>query len=110
MKISKTQLEKGTTNDELADNGFVYEHIVEVEPTLDQLLKAPTYEGMTDEQIKKIVEYKENIAYENGKLDERSKKLDEMEQNLISAVESAKESANAQFEQAVALTPKFEEV
>lgn len=108
MKISKATYEKGTTNNELNENGFVYENIVEVEPTLDQLLKAPSYEGMTHEQIQSIIDYKEQIAYDKGKTDEEVKRLDELEKNLIEAVSSAREAADANFKAAISAQPEFE--
>lgn len=110
MKISKTTYEKGTTNNELNENGFVYENIVEVEPTLDQLLKAPSYEGMTSEQIQSIIDYKEQIAYEKGKTDEEVKRLDELESSLIDAVNAAREAADANFKAAISAKPEFETV
>lgn len=110
MKISKTTYEKGTTNNELNENGFVYENIVEVEPTLDQLLKAPSYEGMTSEQIQSIIDYREQIAYEKGKTDEEVKRLDELESSLIDAVNAAREAADANFKAAISTKPEFETV
>ena len=110
MKINKTEYEKGSSYKELDENGFIYENIVEVEPTLDQLLKAQSYEGMTSEQIQMIIDYKEQIAYDKGKTDEEVKKLDELESNLIGAVNAAREAADANFKAAISAKPAFETV
>lgn len=37
---------------------------------LEILANENTYQGMTDEEIQSIVDYKEHIAYQNGRADE----------------------------------------
>jgi hypothetical protein len=63
--------------------------------TIDELMKLGTYQGMTDEEIERVMTYRERMAA----LMERN---DGAARTIERAQRSAEERANAQYEQAQA--------
>ena len=84
--------------------------IIEQPRDIDTLLKSTTYQGMTDEEIKMIVDFTAETNYQRGyadaRVDNESDRLKLMQAHLK---EQAAKS-EAAFNAAILSTVKFEEV
>lgn len=78
--------------------------------TIDELLRLDTYQGMTDDEIERVMAYRESVAVMAERNDGAAKAIER-------AQRSAEERANAQYEQAQAnfrlacsISPTFRKV
>lgn len=78
--------------------------------TIDELLRLDTYQGMTDDEIERVMSYRERAAVMAERNDGAAKAIER-------AQRSAEERANAQYEQAQAnfrlacsISPTFRKV
>ena len=77
---------------------------------LDSLLKSTTYQGMTDEEIQAIIDYKLQ-ALEKRLTDEFESRLQVREQSeLYAATMSCAEQANRAFDRAMNLHVNYQNV
>lgn len=84
--------------------------IIEQPKKLDTLLKSTTYQGMSDEEIKRIIDYWKETCYESGRIDERNSSVTAALNNLLAQNKELAAQAEAAFNNAVMSTVKFEEV
>lgn len=77
---------------------------------IDALLKSSTYQGMTDEEIQALIDYKLQ-ALETTLRNEFAEELQKREQSeLYNATVAAAEGANEAFERALSLHVNYQSV
>lgn len=72
--------------------------------TIDELIRLGTYQGMTDEEINRLMEYKAKVAAERADSEARARELDAQIAQMQADAKAAREQAQAAFEKACALT------
>ena len=72
--------------------------------TIDELLHLGTYQGMTDEEITRVINYNAKIAAERADSDARKRELEQQLQTMQEESAKARAEAQAAFEKACALT------
>lgn len=96
-----------------SDGGIVQEmpEISSDEPrSLETLLKSTTYQGMTDEEIGRIIDYRCEQSYMDGYNAAREEYNEEQSQAMREHWQKQAETAEAAFNAAVMSTVKFQEV
>lgn len=96
-----------------SDNGIVQEmsEISSDEPrSLETLLKSTTYQGMTDEEIGRIIEYRCEQSYLDGYNAAREEYNDAQSKAMREHWQKQAETAEAAFNAAVMSTIHFQEV
>lgn len=78
--------------------------------SLESLLKSQTYQGMTDEEIGRIVDYRCELSYNQGYNDARAEYNDEQAQAMREHWHQQAEIAESAFNAAVMSAIKFQEV
>lgn len=84
--------------------------IIEQPRDLDTLLKSTTYQGMTDEEIKMIIDFTASANYERGYTDARVDNESDRLKLMQAHLEEQAAKAEAAFNNAILSTVKFEEV
>ncbi len=77
---------------------------------LDALLKAETYQGMTDEEIDAIIDYKVERAKSDATISKDMEAQQAIMKELMSAQAASGESARAAFQAALDDPTAYEEV
>lgn len=78
--------------------------------SLESLLKSQTYQGMTDEEIGRIIEYRCELAYRDGYNAAREEYNEEQAHAMREHWQKQAETAEAAFNAAVMSAIKFQEV
>lgn len=75
---------------------------------LDDLLMAETYQGMSDRDINRIIEYKSRLAYEQGRVSETITALREYQAEQRERYAQAAQVAEAAFNAAIESSVRFQ--
>ena len=78
--------------------------------SIDELSRLGTFQGMTDEEIQRLMDYNANVAAERADAEARQREHAETLKALQDESAKAREQAQAAFEQACALNPAFKSV
>lgn len=84
--------------------------IIPIERDLDTLLKLDTYQGMSDDEIKKIIGYLVDLARQQAVATAAEADAEFLTRNLQQTSAAQLEQAQANFERACSLNPGFKEV
>lgn len=83
--------------------------IIPIERDLDTLLKLDTYQGMSDDEIKKIIGYLVDLARQQAVATAAEADAEFLTRNLQQTSAAQLEQAQANFERACGLNPGFKE-
>lgn len=72
--------------------------------TIDELLRLGTYQGMTDEEITRVINYNAKIAAERADSEARKREMEQQLQTMQEESAKARAEAQAAFEKACSLT------
>lgn len=78
--------------------------------TLDELLKMETYQGMTDDELRLLFAYKEQIAYKNGLNTGRDIAVQQEYNSYMDASLQKMLDASRAYERAISSVPVFKAV
>ena len=84
--------------------------IIPIERDMDTLLKLDTYQGMSDDEIKKIIGYLVDLARQQAVATAAEADAEFLARNLQQTSAAQLEQARANFERACNLNPGFKEV
>lgn len=84
--------------------------IIPIERDLDTLLKLDTYQGMSDDEIKKIIGYLVDLARQQAVAVVAEADAEFLDRNLRQTSAAQLEQALVNFERACILNPRFREV
>lgn len=75
--------------------------------SVQELLKLDTYQGMSDDEIQSIVDYRSKTSYTQGKADARTAAIDAGYESLKATSETAYQSISDSLAQALNLRAAF---
>lgn len=78
--------------------------------SIDELSRLDTFQGMTDEEIKLLMDYRAKVAAERADAEARQREHAETLKTLQNEAEKTREQAQAAFENACSLNPGFKSV
>lgn len=84
--------------------------IIEEPRSIDVLLKCNTYQGMTDEEIQRLIDWYKDTAYKDALNDASLELLKENHEELMQRINDIADKSEAAFNTAVASTVKFQTV
>lgn len=84
--------------------------IIEQPRDLDTLLKSTTYQGMTDEEIQRIIDFTADMNYKKGYAEARIENEEDRMKLIQEHYKEQAAKAEAAFNAAIMSTIKFEEV
>lgn len=77
---------------------------------LDDLLRLPSYQGMTDDEIRLVIAYKVMNAYNVQRIKHEQELNEARIAEIAAQAKIARESSEADFKRALDLVPSFESV
>ena len=77
---------------------------------LNELLKLDTYQGMTDDEIKLVMAWKETMAYRNAANDAAREELSTAYESMVEKLDAAAKAAQESFERACSIAPAFQRI
>jgi len=78
--------------------------------SIDELSRLDTFQGMTDEEIQRLMDYRAKIAAERADSEARQREQAETLKTLQDEAAKTREQAQASFEAACAINPGFKSV
>ena len=78
--------------------------------TLEELLNASTFQGMTDEEIQRIIDYRCSAAADAARIEADHAALEDAVTNMRDCANRSRAHSKALFDAAVAMTPIFRTV
>lgn len=90
------------------NNDIVYTNKAKAKPrSLEELLKLDTYQGMTDDEIRFVMAYKERMAYLTSLTDANNRIYKDMVEKLTEQAEEKSKESYEIFKRAMSFTPDF---
>lgn len=77
---------------------------------LNELLKLDSYQGMTDDEIKLVMAWKETMAYRNAANDAAREELSTAYAAMVEKLDAAARLAQESFERACSIAPAFQRI
>lgn len=84
--------------------------LIDTQTNLESLLKSTTYQGMTDEEIQAVIDYKLAQLAREYELEIERVKAENVHNALIASADAAAEAAQQAFDRAMNLVPSYEVV
>lgn len=82
--------------------------IIEQPRPLETLLKSTTYQGMTDDEIQRVIDWYAGDAYTRGKNDASIAAINDRYREMMERVDEIADRSEAAFNAAIASTVRFQ--